>query len=30
VTSAVLRPQGHCQEERQRRDGYQATHTWIL
>jgi hypothetical protein len=27
MTSAVLCPQGYSQEERERRDGYQATHT---
>ena len=27
ASSATLRPQGHRQEERERRDGHQATHT---
>ena len=30
VTAAVLRPQGHSQEERERRNGHQATHTQLL
>ena len=27
ASSAMLRPQGHSQEKRERRDGHQATHT---
>jgi hypothetical protein len=30
MNCTTLRPQGHCQEKRQRRDGHQARHTKII